>query len=320
MKETIAFLYYMLYYDLSIILIFLRKEDINMNSPDIVFPNINLEFMNIDPVAFTIFGIEIYWYGIIICIAILVGLFSAVYVAKRTNQNSDIYPELLIYALIGAIVGARLYYVAFSWDQYKNNWTDIFALREGGLAIYGGIIGAAIVVIIFSKFKKINTLLLLDTSAVGLVIGQSIGRWGNFINMEAFGGYTNSILAMAIKVSKAKYIPDEVYKKMITINDVAYIQVHPTFFYESIWCLILFIILLFYTKYKKFDGEILLLYLMGYGLGRVWIEGLRTDQLVLKHLNIPVSQLLSAILIVLSLICMIVIRTKQKKGQSDKVK
>lgn len=288
-----------------------------MNNPDIIFPNINLEFMNINSVAFKIFGIEIYWYGIIISFAILAGLFSAIYIAKKTNQNSDIYPELLIYALLGAIIGARLYYVIFSWEDYKDNLSHIFALREGGLAIYGGIIGAAIVVIVFARVKKVNTLLLLDTSAVGLVIGQSIGRWGNFFNMEAFGGYTESLLAMAIKVSKAKYIPDEVYKKIININDTSYIQVHPTFFYESMWCLVLFIILLLYTRYKKFDGEILLLYLLGYALGRVWIEGLRTDQLKLLSTNIPISQLLSGVLILAALISIIILRIKQKKRKSD---
>lgn len=288
-----------------------------MNRPDIIFPNLKLELLNIDSVAFTLWGIEVYWYGIIICMGILAGLLIAIWVAKKTNQNPDTYSELLIYALVGAIIGARLYYVAFSWDQYKDNLMDIFALREGGLAIYGGIIGAAIVCVVFSKVKKINVWVLMDTGVIGLVLGQAIGRWGNFFNMEAFGGYTNNLFAMAIKVSEAKYIPDEVYEKVLTINDTAYIQVHPTFLYESIWCLGVLALLLAYLKHKRFDGELFYLYLIGYGLGRVWIEGLRTDQLLLAHTNIPVSQVLSAVLIFGAIISVIVGRRKTKKGISD---
>lgn len=288
-----------------------------MNRPDIIFPNLKLEFLNIDPVAFTLWGIEVYWYGIIICMGILAGLLIATWVAKKTNQNPDIYSELLIYALVGAIIGARLYYVAFSWDQYKDNVMDIFALREGGLAIYGGIIGAAIVCIVFSRMKKINVWQLMDTGVIGLILGQAIGRWGNFFNMEAFGGYTDSLFAMAIKVSEAKYIPEEVYEKVLTINDTAYIQVHPTFLYESVWCLGVLAFLLIYMKHKQFDGEIFYLYLIGYGLGRVWIEGLRTDQLLLANSNLPVSQVLSAVLIVIAAICIILRRRKTKKGISD---
>jgi phosphatidylglycerol:prolipoprotein diacylglycerol transferase len=288
-----------------------------MNRPDIIFPNLKLEFLNIDPVAFTLWGIEVYWYGIIICMGILAGLLIATWVAKKTNQNPDIYSELLIYALVGAIIGARLYYVAFSWDQYKDNVMDIFALREGGLAIYGGIIGAAIVCIVFSRMKKINVWQLMDTGVIGLILGQAIGRWGNFFNMEAFGGYTDSLFAMAIKVSEAKYIPEAVYEKVLTINDTAYIQVHPTFLYESVWCLGVLAFLLIYLKHKQFDGEIFYLYLIGYGLGRVWIEGLRTDQLLLANSNLPVSQVLSAVLIVIAAISIILRRRKTKKGISD---
>lgn len=288
-----------------------------MNRPDVIFPNLKLELLNIDPVAFTLWGIEVYWYGIIICMGILSGLLIAVWVAKKTNQNPDIYSELLIYALIGAIIGARLYYVIFSWDQYKDNLMDVFAIREGGLAIYGGIIGAAIVCVVFSKVKKLNVWLLMDTGVVGLILGQAIGRWGNFFNLEAFGGYTENIFAMAIKVSEAKYIPDSVYEKVLTINDTAYIQVHPTFLYESLWCLAVLAFLLVYFNRKRFDGEVFYLYLIGYGLGRFWIEGLRTDQLLLGDSNIPVSQVLSAILIVIATIGIIYGRRKTKKGVSD---
>ena len=284
-------------------------------SPDIIFPNIGIEIQNIEStLPFTIFGIEIYWYGVIICIGILLGLLVATIVAKKTNQNADLYSEFLIYALIAAIIGARLYYVVFSWDQYKNNLLSIFALRQGGLAIYGGVIGAIIAAIVFAKVKKINLWLLMDTGVTGLILGQAIGRWGNFMNMEAFGGYTDNLFAMCIKATKAKYIPESLYDHMVTIGGVEYLQVHPTFLYESLWNFGVLIVLLAYFKHKKFDGEIFYLYLLGYGLGRVWIEGLRTDQLIVESLNLPASQLLAGILIVVSLVMILLKRLQIKKG------
>lgn len=285
-----------------------------MENPDIIFPHLGIDIQNIDPVAFTIFGTEIYWYGILICSGIVAGLLMAMRVAKKTNQNPEDYSELLIYALIAAIVGARLYYVAFSWNDYKDNLMDIiFGMREGGLAIYGGVIGGVIGTLVFSKVKKKNVWLLLDTAAAGMILGQAIGRWGNFMNMEAFGGYTDSFMAMAIDTTKAKYIPADLIEKITVINGASYIQVQPTFLYESLWCILVLGIILFYTKHKKFHGEIFCVYLLGYGLGRVWIEGLRTDQLFIAN-TIPVSQLLSGVLIVGTLLFVVLKRRSLKKG------
>lgn len=265
---------------------------------DIVFENLGISIQTLDPVAFSIFGLEIYWYGIIISTAILAGLLTATSIAKKTGQNPETYTELLIYGLVGSIVGARLYYVAFSWEYYKNDIIKIFALREGGIAILGGVIGGAIVCILFAKWKKINPLLIMDTCAAGMILGQAIGRWGNFFNMEAFGGYTESLFAMAINVEKAKYLPQELMDKLLVIDQTQYIQVHPTFFYEFAWNLAVFIIIMMFIYKKKFDGEVVCMYFVGYGLGRVWIEGLRTDQLLIGNTNIPVSQLLAGILVI----------------------
>jgi len=223
---------------------------------------------------------------------------TATTIAKKTGQNPETYTELLIYGLVGSIVGARLYYVAFSWEYYRNDIMKIFALREGGIAILGGVIGGAIVCLIFAKWKKLSPLVIMDTSAAGMILGQAIGRWGNFFNMEAFGGYSDNLFAMAINIEKAKYLPQELMEKLVIMDGAQYIQVHPTFLYESIWNLAVFAVIMLYIFRKKFDGEIVCIYFVGYGLGRVWIEGLRTDQLLIGNTSIPVSQLLAGILVI----------------------
>lgn len=280
-------------------------------APDIIFPNLGIKISDIDPVAFSIFGLEVYWYGLIIGFGILAGLFVAMNLAKRNGIDENLYPDFLIYALIVSVIFARIYFVIFSWDSYKDNLIKIFAFREGGLAIYGAIIGAVITLIIFSKYKKVDFWNFADTAAPGLVLGQSIGRWGNFVNMEAFGGYTENPLAMMLKKTEAKYVPIQLLDKIKTVDAVEYIQVHPTFLYESLWNLGVLIILLVYFKHRKFKGEIFALYLLGYGLGRVWIEGLRTDQLLIGSSTIPVSQLLAAILIIISMVFIWYRRRKQ---------
>jgi phosphatidylglycerol:prolipoprotein diacylglycerol transferase len=281
-------------------------------APDIIFPNLGIEISSINPVAFSIFGLEVYWYGLIIGFGILAGLFIAMNLAKRNGIDENLYPDFLIYALIVSVAFARIYYVIFSWDSYKDNLLKIFAFREGGLAIYGAIIGAVITLIIFSKRRNVDFWNFADTAAPGLILGQSIGRWGNFVNMEAFGGYTENPLAMMLKKTDAKYIPVQLMDKIKTVGGIEYIQVHPTFLYESLWNLAVLIILLVYFKKRKFKGEIFALYLLGYGLGRVWIEGLRTDQLLIGSSTVPVSQLLAGILIIVSLIFIWYKRKKQE--------
>lgn len=198
------------------------------------------------------------------------------------------------------ILGARIYYVIFAWDYYKDDLLSIFNIRQGGLAIYGGIIGACIAVVIYSRKKKQNFSLLMDTASMSIVFGQIMGRWGNFFKREAFGDYTNNLFAMQLPVSavRANEITQKMWDHVVTVNGVEYIQVHPTFLYESLWNVGVLLFLFWFRKRKKFNGEVFLMYLIGYGLGRIWIEGLRTDQLLLPVVGLPVSQLLSGCLVV----------------------
>lgn len=282
-----------------------------MDTPDIWFPNLGIKIQHLDKVAISIFGIPIYWYAIIIVTGMILAILLAQYHAKKEGQNPDDYWDFSIIAIIISVIFARIYYVIFSWDLYKNDLLKIFATREGGLAIYGGIIGGALTAIVFCKIKKIKLGILADIAAPSLVLGQVIGRWGNFINREAFGGYTDSLLAMRYKLEQVSYVPQAVFDKKILYNGVEYIQVQPTFLYESLWNLAVFVILMILRKYKKFDGEIFLLYILGYSLGRAWIEGLRTDQLLIS--NIAVSQLLSVILIFISIILLVYNLVKSKR-------
>lgn len=278
------------------------------------FPNIGIHLESVGD-HITVFGFDIAYYGIIIGIGILVGLLIAVAEAKRTGQKEEDYYDLAIYAVIFAIIGARAYYVIFSWDMYKDDLLSILNIRQGGLAIYGGVIAAVITVLIFARIKKLSAPLLMDTAGLGLVAGQMIGRWGNFFNREAFGEYTDSLLAMQLPVDavRSSDITELMREHMETVDGVSYIQVHPTYLYESLWCMMVLIIMLLYRKLKKFDGEVFLVYLLGYGLGRVWIEGLRTDQLLLPVVGLPVSQILAGVIVVVSTILIIYHRWKVTK-------
>lgn len=264
--------------------------------------------------SFTVFGIEIAYYGVIIALGMLAGALVAYREAKKTGQKVDDYIDFTLYTLIAAIIGARIYYVIFEWDYYSAHPLEIFNLRAGGLAIYGGVLASALTLFIFTKVKKLKFWLMADTAVQGLIIGQIIGRWGNFFNREAFGGYTDSLFAMQLPVSEAKGITQELIEHLVTIDGVSYVQVHPTFLYEGTWNLLLFIGICLYKRHKKFDGEIFAIYLMGYGVGRFIIEGLRTDQLVVKALGgIAASQVLSIILIVLAVAFVIYNRVQLKK-------
>lgn len=279
----------------------------------IEFPNLGIMLDNVGDHV-TIFGFDIAFYGMIIGLGILAGIFIAAAEAKRTGQNPEDYYDLSIFAVVFSVIGARIYYVAFSWDMYKDDWKSIFNIRQGGLAIYGGVIAAVITVIIFAKIKKLSAPLLFDTACLGLVAGQMIGRWGNFFNREAFGEYTDNLLAMRLPVDavRSSDITELMRKKMEMAGEVSYIQVHPTFLYESVWCMMVLILLLLYRRHKRFDGEVFLFYLFGYGAGRVWIEGLRTDQLWLPGTRIPVSQILAGTLIAVSLGMILYFRKKAK--------
>lgn len=243
----------------------------------ISFPGLGLSF-NPSRVAFSIGSKPIYWYGIIIAAGFLLAVYYAMRRADQFGLTQDNIIDMLICAVPLAIVGARAYYCLFSWNLYKDDPIRVLYIWEGGLAIYGGVIGAVIGLFLYTKAKKVKTSALLDIGGLGLLIGQSIGRWGNFMNREAFGAQTDSFLRMGL-----------------TDANGATIYVHPTFLYESVWNAIGLLILHFYSKRRKFDGQIFLMYLGWYGLGRMFIEGLRTDSLYVGASNLRVSQLLAGI-------------------------
>ena len=288
----------------------------------IEFPNIGIHLDNVGKTV-TVFGFDIAYYGIVIGIGMLAGIAMAMMEAKRTNQNQEDYIDIAIFGIIFGIIGARIYYVVFAWDMYKDNLLEIFNTRHGGLAIYGGVIAAVITVFMVARVKKLPVALLLDTGCFGLITGQMIGRWGNFFNREAFGDYTDNLLAMRIPLDavRSSDVSENIREHIDVIDGVSYIQVHPTFLYESLWCLMVLVILLLYRTHKKFNGELFLMYLAGYGAGRVWIEGLRTDQLWFPGTEIPVSQVLAGVLVVVAVVLIVcgrrglVPKKKQKKTE-----
>lgn len=252
--------------------------------------------------SFGIFGLEIAYYGVVIGIGMLLGVLIATKEAKRTNQNPDNYYDLAMFGIILSVIGARVYYVIFAWDNYKDDLLSILNLRRGGLAIYGGIITATIIMIVYSRIKKLNMYQVFDTIAPAFLMGQVIGRIGNFFNREVFGEYTDNIFAMQLPLERVRNsdVTSLMREHLIDIEGVQFIQVHPTFLYECLWNLGLFVLIWLYRKHKKFEGAIFLLYLFGYGAGRIWIEGVRTDQLLIAGTELPVSQVLSGVLIVVS--------------------
>lgn len=272
-----------------------------MEGADISFVHLGIAIQNLRN-SISVFGFRIAYYGIIIGLGMLAGIWVAQSDAKRRGQDPELYLDFALYGIIFSIIGARIYYVIFEWDFYKNNLPEIFNLRAGGLAIYGGVIAAVLTMITYTRIKKLSFFSMADSGVLGLVTGQIIGRWGNFFNCEAFGGYTDSLFAMRIKRSLVSdsMINEDVLKHLIVENGVEFIQVHPTFLYESLWNLGLLVFMLWYRKRKKFDGEMLWIYLAGYGAGRFWIEGLRTDQLIMFGTGIPVSQALSLVLIIIA--------------------
>ena len=285
-----------------------------MNSAEIAFPNIGFYIPHL-PKGITIGGFTIAFYGMIIAAGMLSGLWLACHQAQRTGQKKEVYTDFAIYAIIFSLIGARLYYVAFSWENYKDDLLQIFITRGGGMAIYGAVIAAILTAIIYCKVKKYNFFLLADTAVGGLVLGQIIGRYGNFFNREAFGEYTNSLFAMRLRVDQVNpaNITELMRSHMTTVDGVQYIQVHPTFLYESLWNILVLVLILVFTTKKKFNGEIFLLYLVGYALGRVWIEGLRTDQLQIGSTGIAVSQVLSGAIVIVGVVVWICVRRKLGK-------
>lgn len=283
-----------------------------MSVKDVVeFPRLGLE-LTLDKVAFSIGGLHIFWYGIIITAGILIAAVYGLSQTKKYGLDPNRVIDTVMGGLVGAFVGARLYYVLFSLNEY-DSFIDIINVRDGGLAIYGGIIGAVVVGGIVSRFRKLKFPPMLDIAGLGFLIGQSIGRWGNFINREAFGKNTNLPWGMTSK--EIQYFLSQNKSKIAASNDIIVDHlkpVHPTFLYESIWCAIGFIILHFYSKKRKFDGEVFLMYVAWYGAGRFVIEGLRTDSLMLGKLR--VSQLLAAISVIAAIGLILFFRSRIKRS------
>ena len=278
-----------------------------MMDMQIYFPNLGIFLENVGK-TFNVFGFEIAFYGCTMATGILAGYLLAAREAKRTGQNPEDYLDMLLYAVFFALVGARLYYVAFQWDYYSKDLIQILNVRQGGLAIYGGIIGAFTTVYFFAKKRNLSWLRMLDTACPGLALGQVIGRWGNFFNREAFGDYTDGLFAMQLPVSAVRSgeITEKMWENLEVIGGTQFIQVHPTFLYEGLWNLGVIIFLYIYRDRKKFTGELVLWYLVLYGIGRFWIEALRTDQLLIPGIGFPISQLLGAVLAVSGLIAIFV--------------
>ncbi len=262
---------------------------------NVSFPGLGISF-DVNPVAFSFGNTKIYWYGIIIAVGFILALLCAIKRCKFYKQSSDRLTNCAIFGLIFAIIGARLYYVIFSWDSYKDDPIKIINIHEGGLAIYGGLIGGLIGGLVPAKIQKMNVPACLDLCSISFLIGQGIGRWGNFMNQEAFGSATD--------------LP----WRMVSENTNG-IGVHPCFLYESIWCLLgALFIYIFSKKWQKYYGQAGILYLLWYGFGRTIIEGLRTDSLYLPFkiftLNIRVSQMLSAFMVISAIVLLIIFRNR----------
>ncbi len=295
------------------------KEKISMDASAIAFPHLGIYLGNV-PKSFTVFGFTIALYGVVIAAGMAAGLAVALHVAKKYGYDTELIWDFFLYGIIFGLIGARLYYVIFSWENYKDDLLSIFNTRNGGMAIYGGVIAAFITLFVFCKVKKIRYFTMIDICVPGLALGQAIGRWGNFFNREAFGQYTDSLLAMRLPIAAVR--PHEISESISRhiIEGTNYIQVHPTFLYECLWNVALIAIMLLVWRRKKFEGQIALIYLGGYGLGRAMIESLRTDQLHLPGTQIPVSQLLAGLLVLFSAIAYgaALARKRGKAGEDTK--
>lgn len=259
------------------------------------FPGLGIN-VKIDPVAFRLGNFEIKWYGIIIAVGFLLAFLYVMKSCRKFNMNQDKFIDCVIVGIIGGIIGARLYYVIFSTSsEFVNNPVSIFYIRQGGLGIYGGIIGGLLCAWLIAKLHKISVPAVFDLASLGFLIGQAIGRWGNFVNQEAFGSKTN--------------LP----WRMVSENTELIVSggVHPCFLYESLWCVIGFILLhIFSRKFRRYDGQTFLLYLLWYGVGRFFIEGFRTDSLITPVVPLRVSQVVAAATVVVSIVLMIVFRKR----------
>ncbi|MEE0970697.1 MAG: prolipoprotein diacylglyceryl transferase [Clostridia bacterium] len=276
----------------------------------IAFPNIGIDTFEINPVAISIFGLNIRWYGLIIMCGIILAFTYAFYRSKKEGFTSDDMMDLFIYTVLSGVVGARLYYVLTSLDRYDNIW-QVFQIWNGGLGIYGGIIGGALAIFIVCRIKKKNFIRAFDMISPGVMIGQLVGRWGNFCNGEAFGDIERfEFFGKTFNTAGAEKLPF-----LMEVNSYATgyttLTVHPTFLYESVWNLAGFIIINALYGKKKFDGQIFLMYIGWYGFGRMFIEGLRADSLYIG--GVKISQLIGLLCFVFSVCVITFVIIKKKK-------
>jgi len=281
-----------------------------LSDNEIVFPKLGID-LHVNSEAFTVFGATVTWYGVIITVGMLLAMVYGFSRMRSFGLDSDRAIDGVIGGVIGGIIGARVYYIAFHWSEYAGDWKAIFNIRNGGLAIYGGIIGALLIGSLVCRLRKVRLLPMYDLVALGFLIGQSIGRWGNFTNHEAFGGNTDSIFGMS-----SGHIQSWIASHYADGSVAASEPVHPCFFYESMWCLLGFILLhIVSKKWRKFDGQIFLMYIVWYGAGRFFIEGLRTDSLYLG--TVKVSQALALVSVVTGIVLLLVMFSRVKRMGTD---
>lgn len=261
------------------------------------FPGINL-ILSYVPRSFQIFGMEFTIYGVLIAVGALLGMGLVTLEAKRNGEDQNKYLDMMIISLLASVIGSRLFYVVFSWELYRGNFRGILDFRNGGYAFYGGLLAGIIAAAIFCRIVKMNFWQMADSVSLGILLGQIIGRWGNFFNRESFGEYAELPWAMQLPISAVRSgeVSGNMRDNLLTINGISYIQVQPVFLYESLWCLILLLVLLALRRKKKFEGELFMLYLAGYGLGRFFFEWLRTDKLYIPGTKIGISLVISAVL------------------------
>lgn len=277
------------------------------------FPGLGLDF-EVNRVAFSIGDLPVYWYGILIALGFILAI---LYVSRRAREfgvDADRMLDVILGGAIGGIVGARAYYVILQWDYYGQNLSQIFNTRSGGMAIYGGLIGGVLIGLLMCKIRRVKFMPALDLVVGGFLIGQGIGRWGNFVNIEAFGANTSLPWGMSSSVITDYLTQHEAELEAIGMDIDPNMPVHPTFLYESLWCLLGFAFIAWYTRRRKFDGELTLLYMMWYGAGRAVIEGLRTDSLMIPGTSLRASQVLAAAMVVVAAIIRIVKTSKVKKA------
>ncbi|MDD6081718.1 MAG: prolipoprotein diacylglyceryl transferase [Oscillospiraceae bacterium] len=280
---------------------------LNLAENEIAFPGLGIDGITVNSVAFSLFGIDIAWYGIIIAAGMTLAIIFGLSQMKKFGIEPDRATDVIIGGIIGGVIGARAYYVIMNWQDYAGDWKSIFQTRNGGLAIYGGVIGALLVGVVMCRIRKVRILPLFDVASMGFLIGQGIGRWGNFFNHEAFG--TNTDLPWGMTSGRIQqWIAENNEYGTVLASLTPERAVHPCFLYESIWCLLGFAVLFIISKHRKFDGQIFLCYILWYGTGRAVIEGLRTDSLMVG--SIRISQLLAIVSAVAALILICVFTSK----------